>query len=153
MKVCIATTAFPRWQGDFRGIFVFEAARALVKMGCQVKVVAMHNPGSSQRETLDGIEVVRPSYFVQKWEILQRDSAGIPAAWKSNHWARLLLVPFLFTHAAALVREAKNCDLIHTNWTLSAIAAWAGYPLHHKPFLVTVQGSDIYQAPRIFPVS
>ena len=57
MKICIATTAFPRWQGDFRGIFVFEAARALASRGCEVKVVAMHNPGAKTHENWDGIEL------------------------------------------------------------------------------------------------
>ena len=83
MKICIATTAFPRWQNDFRGIFVYEAARALVKQGCQVKVVAMHNPSAKTHEVLDGIEIIRPPYAPQKCEILQRDSAGIPSAWKT----------------------------------------------------------------------
>ena len=149
MKICIATTAFPRWPDDFRGIFVCEAARALVKQGCQVKVVAMHNPGAKTHELLDGIQIIRPPYASQKWEILQRDSAGIPAVWKASPWARILLIPFFITHTAAIARQARDCDLIHANWTLSAISAWAGYPLHRKPCLVTVQGSDIFQAGKI----
>ncbi len=149
LKICIATTAFPRWADDFRGIFVYEAARALVKHGCQVKVVAMHNPGAQTHEVLDGIQVFRPPYAPQNWEILQRDSAGIPAAWKARPWARLLLIPFFLRHTVALAKHAADCDLIHANWTLSAISAWAGYPFHHKPWLVTVQGSDIFQAGKI----
>jgi len=149
MKICIATTAFPRWQDDFRGIFVYEAARALVKQGYQVKVVAMHNPGAKTHEVLDGIEIIRPPYAPQKCEILQRDSAGIPSTWKTHPWVRLLLIPFFFCHTAAIARQARDCDLIHANWTLSAISAWAGYPLHRKPCLVTVQGSDIFQAGKI----
>jgi len=152
MKICIATTAFPRWQDDFRGIFVYEAARALVKQGCQVKVVAMHNPGAKTHEVLNGIQIIRSPYAPQKWEILQRDSAGIPAVWKASPWARFLLIPFFLTHTAAIARQARDCDLIHANWTLSAISAWAGYPLHRKPFLVTVQGSDIFQATKISPI-
>ncbi len=152
MKICIATTAFPRWQNDFRGIFVYEAARALVKQGCQVKVVAMHNPSAKTHEVLDGIEIIRPPYAPQKCEILQRDSAGIPSAWKTHPWARLLLIPFFITHTAAIARQARDCDLIHANWTLSAISAWAGYPFHRKPCLVTVQGSDIFQATKISPI-
>lgn len=149
MKICIATTAFPRWQDDFRGIFVYEAARALVKQGCQVKVVAMHNPGAHTHEVLNGIEVFRPPYAPNQLEILQRDSAGIPAAWKARPWARLLLAPFFLAHTAAVARCARDCDLIHANWTLSAIAAAAGAWRHRKPFVVTVQGSDIFQGGRM----
>lgn len=152
MKICIATTAFPRWQDDFRGIFVFEAASALVRQGCQVKVVAMHNPGAKTHEVLEGIEIFRPPYAPARWEILQRDSAGIPSAWKNRPWARLLLLPFFLVHTAAIARCARDCDLIHANWSLSAIAARSGYWLHHKPLVVTVQGSDIFQAAQIAPI-
>ena len=149
MKVCIVTTAFPRWAGDFRAIFVYEAAQALKRQGCTVRVIAMHNPGAKTHEYMDGIEVIRPQYAPEHWEVLQKDSAGIPAAWKKNPLARLLMIPFLIVHTLAIARYAADCEIIHANWTLSAAAAWASAWLHRKPWVVTVQGSDIFQAPKI----
>ena len=58
MKICIATTSFPRWANDMRGIFVFEAARFLVERGVSVRVVAMHNPEAKTREMMGAIEVI-----------------------------------------------------------------------------------------------
>ena len=149
VKVCIVTTAFPRWPGDFRAIFVYEAAQALKRQGCTVRVIAMHNPGAKTHEIMDGVEVIRPRYAPERWEVLQKDSAGIPAAWKKNPLARLLMVPFLMVHTLAVARHAADCDIIHANWTLSAAAAWASAWLHRRKWVVTVQGSDIFQAPKI----
>ncbi|HHY89218.1 MAG TPA: glycosyltransferase family 4 protein [Chloroflexi bacterium] len=149
MKICIVTTAFPRWPGDFRGPFVYEAAQALRRRGNTVRVIAMHNPGAKSVEDLDGLEVIRPPYLPERWEVLQKDSAGLPLVWKQYPLARLALLPFLLRHTAAVARYANDCDIIHANWTLSAFAALLSQPVHRRPYVVTVQGSDIFQAPRI----
>ncbi|MBP7227466.1 MAG: glycosyltransferase [Longilinea sp.] len=149
MRICIASTNFPRWAGDFRVPFIYEAAKAVQQQGHFVRVVTMHAPGAKEYESFDGLEVVRLRYLPERWEVLQRDAAGIPAAWKANPWARLALLPFALRFAQGLAQHAADCDLIHANWTLSAMAAWVSAPFHRRPYLVTVQGSDIFTAPRI----
>lgn len=146
MKVLIVTTAFPRWLGDGRGNFVFEAAKAIKGQGWDVRVIAMHTPGASTHEWMDGIEVIRPRYLPEQWEILARESAGLPQAWRTNPWTRLAIIPFLVTHALAVMRYAADADIIHANWTLSGMIAWLTYWWHRKPFVVTVHGSDVFQA-------
>lgn len=143
------TTAFPRWYGDGRGAFIYEAAQAIKRQGCEVQVVAMHVPGAKTHEWMDGIEVIRPRYLPERWEILARDSAGLPQAWRTNPWAKLALVPFLVVHALTVLRYAREVDILHANWTLSGIVAWLTLWLHHKPYVVTVQGSDIFQGLKI----
>ena len=69
MKLLIATTAFPRWPGDIHGVFVWEAARALRNAGAKICVVAMHAPGSASHEWLEDIEIIRPPYLPERWEI------------------------------------------------------------------------------------
>ena len=81
MKILIATTNFPRWQGDFRVPFIYEAAKAIQAKGHQVRVVTMHNPGSQEHELMEGLEVFRVRYLPENKEKLQQDAAGIPAAW------------------------------------------------------------------------
>ncbi len=146
MKICIVTTAFPRWKDDGRGSFVFEAAKALHNQGHQIRVVAMHNPGARHRENWGGIDIIRPRYLPDRWEILQKDSAGLPQAWKSNPWSRLAIIPFLIVHTLAVVRWARGYDIIHANWTLSAAVVWMTQWFHRRPYVVTIQGSDIFQA-------
>lgn len=149
MKVCIVTTAFPRWVGDNHGTFVHEAARAIQKQGLQVRVIAMHSPGSKRQEIWDGMEIIRPQYFPERWEILRQERAGIPAIWRKRPLARFVLLPFILTHTLAIAKFAQDCDIIHANWTLSAFAAWLSRIHHQKPYIVTVQGSDIFQASQI----
>lgn len=150
MRICIVTTAFPRWPGDNRGTFIWEAARAVRAAGASVRVIAMHSPGARTREMLEGVEVIRPRYLApERLEVLQSAMGGLPIVWKQKPWARLVLGPFLAVHTLAVMRHARDCDVIHANWTLSAAAAWAGRAFHQRPILATVQGSDIFQAPRL----
>lgn len=145
----MATTAFPRWEGDAQGSFIWEAARAIARQGVDVRVVAMHTPGAATRETLDGIEVFRPRYLrPERWEILRREGGGLPIIWRKYPWARALFLPFGLVHTAAIARYAQDCDLIHAQWTLSAAAARLGHPVHRRPIVATLQGSDVFQAAR-----
>lgn len=149
MKVCIATTAFPRRLGDAQGAFVWEAASAIARQGVGVRVVAMHTPGALTHETMEGIEVFRPRYLQpERWEILRREGGGLPIIWRKHPWARALFLPFGAVHTLAVARHGRECDLIHANWTLSAAAARLGRALHHRPIIATLQGSDIFQATR-----
>ena len=151
MKILIATTAFPRWPGDIHGVFVWEAARALHELGARVSVVAMHAPGSAQHEWVDGIEVIRPQYLPERWEIMRKETGGIPVIWRKNKWARLTLGPFALRHAWAIAHHARRnqVDVIHANWTLSTLTVGLGQAVHRKPIVATVQGSDIYQGSRV----
>lgn len=59
------------------------------------------------------------------------------------------MFPFFAVHALTISKVARNCDLIHANWTLSGAAALAGKALHHRPVILTVQGSDIARAAKM----
>lgn len=150
MRVCVVTTAFPRWPGDGQAVFVWEAVRAIARQGIQVQVVAMHSPETEVREQMDGIEVVRPRYWwPERWELLRKEGpAGIPLAWQKYPLARVQILPFLLVHALTATRIARSCDVVHAQWTLSAAAAYLGKRIHGCPIAVTVQGSDIFQVTR-----
>ncbi len=144
IKICIITTAYPRWTGDERAPFIHEAARALKEAGHDVRVLAIHRPGTRAHEYLDGVEIFRTRYLPEKWEILQEEGGGLPVIWKKKPLARLALLPFIICQSLMLVRHAAGCDLIHANWTLSGGIAWLTRFIHRRPFVVMVHGSDIY---------
>ncbi|MBP7040903.1 MAG: glycosyltransferase family 4 protein [Anaerolineaceae bacterium] len=145
MKILIATTNFPRWQGDFRVPFIYEAAKAIQAKGNIVRVVTMHNPGSQEHELMEGLEVFRVRYLPESKEKLQQDAAGIPAAWERGLRERLPLVPFFYAYTKAVGRLAEDCDIIHANWSLSGLAALLTRRSHKLPCVVTVQGSDVFK--------
>src|SRR5690606_3429997 len=115
-RVLLVTTNFPRWKSDFRAPFILEVANGLVKNGYQVRVLTMHNPGSLELEKFDSITVHRVRYAKDQNEILQKDSAGIPAAWKRNIFSRMLLLIFFVKLMLAIIKYAKDVDVIHANW-------------------------------------
>jgi len=145
MKILIATTNFPRWQGDFRVPFIYEAAKAIQAKGNQVRVVTMHNPGSQEHEIMEGLEVFRVRYLSEDKEKLQQDAAGIPAAWERGLKSRLPLIPFFLAYTKAVGKHAAGCDIIHANWSLSGLAALLSRSRHKLPYVVTVQGSDVFK--------
>jgi glycosyltransferase involved in cell wall biosynthesis len=149
LSVLVATTSFPRWKGDYRGTFIWEGCRALAALGAQVQVVAPHAPGSPMHEAIGDVEIFRPRYLLpERWELLLETPGGLPLLWK-RRFGRLSVFPFFFSHALAIARFARGCDLIHSHWILSAFAASLTAPLHRRPIVVSVQGSDGYQAMRM----
>jgi glycosyltransferase involved in cell wall biosynthesis len=143
LNILIATTAFPRWEGDTRAPFILEAAKAIHRLGHSVRVIAMHNPGAKTYEHFGDIEVIRPKYLPDRWEILQKNDGGLPVMWASSPLTRLIIFPFLLRQALAIAKNSKNMDIIHANWILSGFIAWVTKAYHKRNILITVHGSDL----------
>lgn len=149
MRICVATTNFPRHAGDSEGTFVWEHARAVSRLGHQVRVVAQHWPGLPTHEWMEDIEVFRPHYWwPESGELLRQPGGGLPIVWRRQPWARVQMLPFVGVHALAIARCARDCDVIHAHWTLSAGCAWLGRRGHGRPIVATLQGSDVFQVTR-----
>ena len=149
MKICLVTTNFPRYLGDGEGTFIWEAARSVAKLGHQVRVIAQHSPNIPTREWMEDIEVIRPRYWwPESREILRKEAGGLPIILKKSWLARFQMIPFIIVHAMAVARYARDCDVIHAQWTLSAGVAWLSRVIHSRPIFVTLRGSDIFQVTR-----
>jgi glycosyltransferase involved in cell wall biosynthesis len=149
LKILEVSTLFPRWKGDSRGPIIYQIAQNLQALGHKVSIVNMHGPGSLSYEIIDGIEIFRPRYFwPTRCEILQNTGGGLPSAWEKYPLSRLLFPPLLIAQAIAILRLAEDYDIIHAHFTLPAMAATLGKPIHQKPIVATVRGSDIYRIPK-----
>lgn len=84
MKMLIVITSFLRWINDSSPTFILEAAQDLQSKDHIVRVLAMHAPKSKMQENRDSIEIFRPRYLFEKWEILQTQDGGSPEAWIRN---------------------------------------------------------------------
>jgi glycosyltransferase involved in cell wall biosynthesis len=148
--ILVATTSFPRWEGDYRGTFIWEGCRALASSGARVRVVAPHATGAKTHEEFGGVEIFRPRYMrPEGLELLLETPGGLPVLWSTRKLSRLVVFPFFVSHALAIASLARGCDLIHAHWTLSAFAASLTAPVHRLPIVCTLQGSDVYQALRL----
>jgi glycosyltransferase involved in cell wall biosynthesis len=83
--------------------------------------------------------------YPEKLEFLQNVGGGLPAVWEKQPLARLIFIPFLISNMLAIMRYGRDCDVIHTHWTLSAAAAWFTAWYHRRPNVVTLHGSEVYQ--------
>jgi glycosyltransferase involved in cell wall biosynthesis len=145
MKIAIVTTNFPRWAGDFRVPFIIDAAKAIQKQGHILRIITVHHPGAAKYEVIDGLEVFRMQYLPENYEVLQKDAAGIPAAWGKNLWNKLSMIPFFLSLCVGTAKYAKGFDIIHANWSLSGLAAYFTHLFHKCPYIVTIHGSDIFK--------
>ncbi len=147
VRVCMATTTFPRWAGDGQGPFLWGLAAGVRDLGVDVRVVTMHNPGSATHEVIEGVEVWRPRYWgPESAEALRREGGGLPVMWQKYPWVRAQIAPFGMVHTWNTARRGRDSDLIHAHWSLSAGAAVLGRPLHRRPIIATLHGSDIFRA-------
>ncbi len=143
MKVCILTTSFPRFPGDYASVFVYDLAAELVAAGMEVCVIAPIEAGSLYHEVIRGVEVHRFAYF---WPVRWQRIAylgGIPDNLRRYRAAWLQLPFFLLSFFITAVKEGHDCELFHAHWVFSGLVALAAAPLAPKPIVLTVHGSDL----------
>ncbi|MGH3008113.1 MAG: glycosyltransferase family 4 protein [Gaiellaceae bacterium] len=113
MRVVVLTTSWPRSESEFAGRFVADAVERLRAAGVEVGVLA---PG-------DGFQDFGLAY-----------GDGMAVNLRRRPWAAPLM---LWSMGRAVRRAARDADLVHAHWLLTALVArFAG-----KPFVVTLHGS------------
>lgn len=147
-RLLVLTSTFPRWRNDPEPAFVHELARRLTEP-FDITVLAPRSPGSRERETLDGLRVIRFAYFLRRHENLATHSGGILARLRVNRLNYLLVPPFLFGQLWALVRllRRERFDLIHAHWLIpQGLVAVIARTLTRSrvPLVCTSHGGDLY---------
>lgn len=145
MKICLLTTGFPRFEGDFCGVFLLDLARALAGAGAGVRVVCPHDAGIPAAEDWGPVEIRRFRYALPARAQKLAYGGGIPSNMSRSWLARAEAPPFLAAMAAAAARHGRHADLVHAQWAISGFAAAAGRRLacHRRPLVLTVRGSDL----------
>jgi glycosyltransferase involved in cell wall biosynthesis len=136
VRVVFVTHNYPRWPGDFSGASLAALARALVRRGVSVRVVA---PGDDSRERVevDGVIVQRvPIANRLSHSVFDPDSFAVRML-SRRRWG--LLVRLWRTLGAAARREvAGGADLVHAHWWMpSGMAVPSGIPV-----VLTLQATD-----------
>jgi glycosyltransferase involved in cell wall biosynthesis len=136
LRVVFLTHHYPHWSGDRSGASLAALARALMRRGISVRVVASSNDQIGEGE-LDGVPVRRVRAtppFNQATPDSETIVAALrsPVAWGSA--ARLWRV----LRAAARQEVAAGADLVHAHgWVPAGLATPSGIPL-----VLTVEGAD-----------
>jgi glycosyltransferase involved in cell wall biosynthesis len=133
------TTSYPRFPGDYSGVFVHSSCRELVRSGLRVIVAAAHWPGAPANEIREGVEVRRFRYL--RPESLQYVTLdNLRWSWR----ARAGLPSYLIAFWMAARRLARECDLLHAHWLPSGLVGLLALRSRPRvPLVVSAWGSDV----------
>jgi glycosyltransferase involved in cell wall biosynthesis len=139
MKVLLITSSFPRWEGDWAGVFVLKLAQALGRLGHRVTVLAPHAPGCLMRETIDAVAVERFRYaWPERLQTLAYGRGMLPNVLE-NPLLLVLALPYLVSLGMRTRRLARGHDVVNAHFLIPQGLA-AG--LFGVRAVVSLHGSD-----------
>lgn len=143
----VLASTYPRWSGDTEPGFVHELARRLTD---RFRVVALvpHSSGARTRECLDGVQVIRFRYALDRWETLV-SGGGMIANLRLAPWKWVLVPGFMLamTFSALAVILRTRPAVVHAHWLIpqgAVVAVMSQLLLRAPPFVVTSHGADLY---------
>lgn len=132
MRVVFLTHNYPRWPGDTSGAALGSLARALMRRGIAVRVIAPGEDGKGKAE-VDGVPVRRIRSPFPDGMSQAEPLAGLKSPME---WSALRLWRGL--RSAARREMTAGVDLVHAHWWVPAgLATPRGVPL-----VLTVHGTD-----------
>ena len=145
-KIMVITSAFPRYQGDLAGNFVYELANKVRECGVDVYVLAPHDLNLKLEENMSGLKVYRfPYFYPHRFQKLAYGN-GIPYNLKNSHLAKIQVPLFFLSelfYATKLVKKEK-IDIIHSHWLVpQGLVGAICRKIFGIPHITTVHGSDI----------
>lgn len=138
-KLLVTGSTFPRWEDDTEPRFVLDLCKAMSEY-FDITVMVPACPGAKEKETLEGVNVIRYHYFpVRKFETLCYPGAIVPRIKEKK--IRIFLVPFLFFGLwNALRKNLKDYDFVHAHWLIPQGIVQSFFD---KPYIVTGHGGDV----------
>ena len=149
MNILITTFSFPSLtDGIYDGKFVLSEAIAYANNGANVRVITPHYPGAEKKEDIhERITVFRFQYFFPpSLQTLKRP--GTPLYNQKKFMALAQLPLFFLFFIVVVLKHALWADIIHSQWTVSALLALPAKWLLGKRIVLTARGSDL----RLLPV-
>lgn len=154
MRLLMLTSSYPLEPGDFRGGFVRDLGRSLVRAGLDVEV-AVPRPSGGRTDPDPDEDAPRILWLpsILPGRAVGFHGAGLETNLARNPLAALAIPPFLMTYAVEASVRAAFCDCILAHWLLpmGAVGAFLAR-MTGKP-LVVVAHSGPPVAARIPPLS
>lgn len=149
MKILVCTFSFPYFKGNvFDARFVYSEVMAYAENGAEIIVLTPHFDGASEREILNqNITVIRFPYFLPK-KLQAVRKPGKPI-YDSNSILALMQLPILcLVFMINILRYARHVDIIHAQWTPTALLALPAKWILNKKLVMTARGSDYRLLPK-----
>jgi glycosyltransferase involved in cell wall biosynthesis len=146
MRLLVATSTFPRWEGDTVPPFVHRLSQGLAAKGHDVHVLAPHAMGARSTEEFDGLTVHRFRYGPSKLESLCYQG-GILENLRENPKRWSLLPSFLAAEYMAIARlvSTGRFDAIHAHWVVpQGFVAALPRLVGKTPLVISAHGADVF---------
>jgi glycosyltransferase involved in cell wall biosynthesis len=146
LDLLFLTQTYPRFEGDTAGPFIRDLARALVRGGDRVTVLAPHAAGLAPRWDDGGVEVVTFRYAPERHEVLGYGRT-LEADERVKGGAMMAAPLYLLAGCQAIHGQLRQrrFDLVHAHWIVpngvAAAAACGGTPL-----AIGLHGSEVFLA-------
>src|SRR6185295_5578595 len=148
LDLLFLTQTYPRFEGDTAGPFIRDLARALVRGGDRVTVLAPHAAGLANGWDDDGVEVVTFRYAPERYEALGYGRT-LEADERVKGKAMLAAPLYLLAGCQAIrrLRRERRFDLVHAHWIVPNGVA-AAKACGNVPLAIGLHGSDVFLAER-----
>lgn len=142
--------AFPRWESDFAGAFVWRLAQALAERGHRVTAIAPADRGETGAPTLGDVRVRRVRYADPERETLAYHGAMHQEA-AHTLGAALAFGGLLRAFLVAVEEECARgaADIVHAHWWVPGGVAAALARRAVCPLVVTLHGTDVALASKV----
>lgn len=143
------TSSYPRYRGDFAGVFVKSLADGLARAGHDVHVLVAYDPELTSPWDRSQVKTHHFPYAISR----QMHILGYARSLRSDARMKplaLALIPVYLTSAFAAVVKlhlTEKFDVLHAHWVIPCgpVAALAS-ALLRIPLVVSLHGSDVFVA-------
>lgn len=149
MRILVCTFSFPYFKKNiYDARFVYSEVIGYAENGADVIVLTPHFPGAMEDENLGNhITIKRFPYFLPR-SFQKLREPGKPI-YDINSISALIQIPILcLLFMLNIFRYANNVDIIHAQWTPTALLALPAKWILRKKLVLTARGSDIRLLPQ-----
>lgn len=153
MKVLMVTSSYPRFPGDVVAPFIEEIARGVAGAGHAVDVILPEHP-ELRRGPDEPVRFFPYRYAPRDDWSLWGYAQSLEADVRVRRGVYLLapLVALALRDAVSTRLLAERYDVVHAHWLVPNAAMIQGIPrAHGVPLVVSLHGSDVFMAERLFP--
>jgi len=145
-KILIFTSSFPRWEGDYSGIFIYELAIRLKKT-FQILILSPAINSSTEVKNLNGLQLFKHKQSPLKGiELADGNPIMSKLKKKKLYW---LIVPFfLLSQLISLIRiiRAEEISIVNAHWIIpQGLVAVIYKNLFNKKIKIvtSIHGTDV----------
>jgi glycosyltransferase involved in cell wall biosynthesis len=145
LKTLLLTHNYPRFAGDFAGVFLTLLARRLLEHNIEPIILAPHDAGAAEEETLDDVRVIRFRYAAVDIDeklayrgTMHEQVLGSPLG--IIRFSRFLKA---FRSAAEEIMAREDIDVLAGHWLIPAGVVLNRLKGRGLPLVLSSHGTDI----------